>query len=178
MAKAHHTGSACLKAALAYATNAQRPLFVFPCKPGEKKSRLSKQYAADGKNWGMSNNPSTLEKYWKQFPDSGVCIVTGDINGLFVLETDSAAHGKDGEAELKKLIAANGGEWPATLTAITPSGSKHYYFTWPDGDIDIINSDSKLAPGIDIRGTGGMVVAPPSYNPKYNGYYEWISDQK
>jgi Bifunctional DNA primase/polymerase, N-terminal/Primase C terminal 2 (PriCT-2) len=166
----------CLQAALAYASK-NPPLHVFPAKPGEKKSRLSKQYAADGKNWGMSNNPDTIKKNWQKFPneDSNVCIVTGDINGLFVVETDSAAHGKDGEAELKKLIAVNGGEWPETLTARSPSGSVHSYFTWPDGDYTITNSDSKLAPGVDVRGNFGMVVAPPSYVPKYDDRYQWIS---
>jgi len=106
--------------------------------------------------------------------------VTGEINGLFVVETDTAAHGKDGDAELKKLIAANGGEWFSTLTARSPSGSNHYYFTWPEGDnIVIHNSDNKLAPGVDIRGDGGMVVAPPSINPKYglDARYQWISPQ-
>jgi hypothetical protein len=175
--KPHTDTNPCLAAALAYATYKQRPLFVFPAEPGKKKSRVAKQYTADGQNWGLTNNPKTIEQYWRKWPDSNVCIVTGDINGIFVVETDTAAHGKDGEAELKKLIAANGGEWPATLTAKSPSGSKHYFFTWPEDDIDIRNSDSKLAPGIDVRGTGGMVVAVPSYVPKYDARYEWISPE-
>lgn len=169
------TDNPCLAAALAYASNATRPLFIFPAKPGEKKSRLSKQFSADGKNWGMTNNPETIKKYWQQFPDSNVCIVTGDINGLFVVETDTAAHGKDGAAELDRLIKENGNDWPDTLTAESPSGSKHYYFTWPNADVVILNSDSKLAPGVDVRGEGGMVVAPPSFAPKYNDYYKWVS---
>ncbi len=56
----------CLTAALDYATNAQLPLFVFPAKPGDKKSRLSKQYAADGKNWGMTNCETTIRKYGRR----------------------------------------------------------------------------------------------------------------
>jgi hypothetical protein len=178
MSRNGHPDNPCLQAALDYATNPQRPLFVFPAKPGEKKSRLSKRFAFDGQNWGLTNSPDTIKKYWQQFPDSNVCIVTGDMNGLFVVETDGAAHGKDGDTELKKLIAANGGEWPDTRKARSPSGSEHFYFTWPDDDdIDIRNSDGKLAPGIDVRGTGGMAVAPPSYVPKYNACYEWINPE-
>ncbi len=121
----------CLPAALVYATNAQRPLFIFPAKPGEKKSRVAKRHSADGQNWGMTNNPETIKNYWRKWPD----------------------------------------------TAKSPSGSKHYYFTWPDTDVTIRNSDSKLAPGVDIRAEGGMVVAPPSYSPKYNDTYQWISPE-
>lgn len=167
----------CLAAALSYATEG---LHVFPAKPGEKKSRLSMQYAEEKQAWGMTRNPDTVRKYWRQFPDSNVCIVTGSINGLFVVETDTAdEHGKDGAAELKKLVVANGYDWPDTKIAESPSGSKHYYFTWPDDDdVVIINSDGKLAPGIDVRAEGGMVVAPPSYAPKHDGRYKWISDPK
>src|SRR5258708_36272940 len=91
----------CLPAALVYATNAQRPLFIFPAKPGEKKSRVAKRHSADGQNWGMTNNPETIKNYWRKWPDSNVCIVTGEINGLFVVETDTkAGHNIDGEASL------------------------------------------------------------------------------
>jgi putative DNA primase/helicase len=183
------TANPCLEAALAYATDSQRQLHVFPAKPGEKKSRLSRQYAGvDGKNWGMSNSPATITKNWKQFPDaSNVCIVTGSINSLFVIETDTKeAHpnlAADGEDSFKKLFADHNEEWPPkTLTAKTPSGGKHYVYNYPDGDVVIINSDgklgSKLIPGVDVRGENGMIVAPPSFNPKYNAYYEWISPKQ
>jgi hypothetical protein len=167
-------GNPCLDWALKYA---DKNYHIFPAKPGEKKSRLSKQYAADGQNWGMTFNAERIKKYWQQFPDSNVCIVTGDINGLFVVETDTAAHGKDGAAELQKLIAANGGEWPDTMTAESPTGSIHYYFAWPEGNVVIRNSTGELGdiktPGVDVRGEGGMVVAPPSVNPKYEASYRW-----
>lgn len=165
----------CLSAAITYARNPQRPLFIFPAKPGEKKSRVAGRHAADGKNWGMTNNLNTIQAYWNKWPDSNVCIVTGEINGIFVVETDTAAHGKDGAAALQGLIETNKGDWPTTLTARSPSGSIHYYFTWPEGNITVLNSDNKLAPGVDVRGEGGMVVAPPSLNPKYNARYEWVS---
>lgn len=52
-------------------------------------------------------------------------------------------------------------ELPETLTAQTQSGGRHMYFT-ADTDRPIRNSASKLAPGVDVRGEGGYVVAPPS----------------
>jgi HK97 family phage portal protein len=59
--------------------------------------------------------------------------------------------------------------------AESPSGSIHRYFAWPAAtDVDIRNSDSTLAPGVDIRANGGMVVAPPTRNEK--GVYRWLND--
>jgi archaellum biogenesis ATPase FlaH len=46
------------------------------------------------------------------------------------------------------------------FSVLTPSGGKHYYFRG-DGHV-IRNSVGKLAPGVDVRGVGGYVVA---YSP-------------
>jgi hypothetical protein len=45
--------------------------------------------------------------------------------------------------------------------ASTPSGGGHLYFRPPPG-VEIRNSAGKLGPGLDVRGVGGYVVAPPS----------------
>jgi putative DNA primase/helicase len=165
----------CLEAALGYAGAG---CYTFPAKPGERKSRLSRRTIADGKNWGMTNNPDTIRKYWNKWSDSNVCIVTGEISKLFVVEVDTKdGHNllEDGQVVLDRLIAEHGGEWPDTRICESPSGSKHYYFVWPEGQsITIRNSASKLGPGIDVRGDGGMVLAPPSIKPG-GGYYRWIS---
>lgn len=50
---------------------------------------------------------------------------------------------------------------PATVTVITPSGGRHLWLTGPSG-IDVPNSASRLAPGIDVRGAGGYLVGPGS----------------
>ena len=57
--------------------------------------------------------------------------------------------------------------------AISPSGSVHYYFNWPEG-ASIKNSASKITPGIDVRGDRGIVIAPPSVTAK--GNYSWLND--
>ena len=35
---------------------------------------------------------------------------------------------------------------------------------------------SQLAPGVDIKGDGGMVIAPPSIKPGV-GQYQWLNDK-
>jgi putative DNA primase/helicase len=48
------------------------------------------------------------------------------------------------------------------------------HFKCPDG-VKIKNSTGELAPGVDVRGEGGMVLAPPSVKPGV-GAYEWITE--
>ena len=63
------------------------------------------------------------------------------------------------------------GELPETRKVITGGGGEHWYYTVPEGTV-ITNSHDKLGFGIDIRGTGGYVVLPPS--PHISGrVYEW-----
>jgi putative DNA primase/helicase len=174
----------CLAAALAYATDPDFPIYVFPCPPGEKKSYYSKKFDPDDRRWGATIDPERIKRYWKEKPEANVCIVTGAINGLFVIETDTKeGHPNleiDGEVSLKQLIAANGGEWPDTYRVLSPSGSTHYYFAWPDDDnITIPTRSMPNIPGIDTKGDGGMVVAPPSVRSlDDNRRYEQIGSDK
>ena len=160
-----------LTAALGYA---DRGWWVFPVPFGTKKSHKSAR-RSNGRAWGATRDPMEIERDFKEWPVAGVGIPTGLTNKIFVLETDTVAgHGVDGLASLKALEAEHGG-LPDTLMAESPTGSIHRYFAWPTGpDVDIRNSDSKLAPGVDIRGSGGMVVAPPTRTAK--GQYRWLND--
>lgn len=65
---------------------------------------------------------------------------------------------KDGDPDgcdtLRDLVAEHG-PLPLTRMQMTPSGGAHYYFKMPADGRDIRNSAKKIAPGLDIRGTGG-----------------------
>jgi hypothetical protein len=65
----------------------------------------------------------------------------------------------DGLAGLEALQAEHG-PLPDTLMAESPSGSVHRYYRHPGQYIT--STSSKIAPGVDIKGDGGMVIAPPS----------------
>lgn len=69
---------------------------------------------------------------------------------------------------------------PPTLTARTPSGGAHLYY-YVDGPVQ--NSAGVLGQGVDVRGQGGMVLAPPSYirvggetvrDAQLDLRYEWV----
>jgi hypothetical protein len=158
-----------LQAALAYAS---RGLAIFPVPPGTKKSYKSAAHSG-GRAWGMTRDADEIRRDFAQWPDAGIGIPTGAINGIIVVETDTVAggHAHDGDLALAELEAEHGA-LPDTLQAVSPSGSIHRYFRHPGGGIKIKNSCSEIAPGIDVRGDGGMVVAPPTLRPGV-GRYHW-----
>jgi hypothetical protein len=70
-------------------------------------------------------------------------------------------HGLDGPAALNALAAEQGQTVPDTATLLTPSGGLHLWMTGSPG-LRVGNSVSRLAPGIDIRDSGGYLVGPGS----------------
>lgn len=71
----------------------------------------------------------------------------------------------DGVASLHALAAEHGFAIPHTVTVLTPSGGRHLWLTGPAG-VTVPNSVGRegrgLAPGIDVRGSGGYLVGPGS----------------
>jgi hypothetical protein len=59
--------------------------------------------------------------------------------------------------------------------SMSPSGSIHRFYKHPGRGLKVWNSASKIAPGIDVLGDGGMVIAPPSIKPGV-GQYKWLND--
>jgi hypothetical protein len=158
-----------LAAALTYAEGGWD---VFPAPPGQKKSYKSAKYS-NGAKWGKTRDPGQIRHDFQRWPEANIGIPTGKDNGFWVTEADTLkGHGVDGIASLRVLEEKHG-ELPPTLMAESPSGSLHHYFKWPEG-IEIKNSTSKIAPGIDVRGEGGMVIAPPSV--RGDGEYRWLND--
>ncbi len=156
--------------ALAYSA---RGWHVFPVPPGQKKSYKSAKFSG-GRQWGATTDAEEVRRDFERWPEANVGIVTGPKSGFFVLECDTPeGHDVDGIASLKMVVAKHG-PLPDTLKAESPSGSLHHYFNYPDG-VRITNSASKIAPGIDVRGDGGMVVAPPSVKPGV-GTYKWLNE--
>jgi hypothetical protein len=157
-----------LAAALKYA---ERGWFVFPVPPNTKMSYKSE--GNHGTKWGMTKDAEQIKRDFEQWPDAGVGIPTGAVNKIFVFEIDTKeGHGVDGAESLRKL-EEDKGQLPQTLMAVSPSGSIHYYFNHPGGEIKIKNV-SNVLPGIDVRGDGGMVVAPPTI--RKDGQYRWLND--
>jgi hypothetical protein len=170
----------CLEAALAYAARGWKvfPGYIEIDRRGKphKKSHKSAAHSG-GERWGATRDPEQIRRDFTRWPDSMIGLPTDRDNGFWVLEADTPkGHPKlsemEGIARLQDLIARQS-PLPKTRQAESPSSSQHYYFKHPAGT-PIRNSMSGIASGIDTRGEGGMVFAPPSI--RGDGVYKWISE--
>jgi Bifunctional DNA primase/polymerase, N-terminal/Primase C terminal 1 (PriCT-1) len=129
-----------------------RGRFVFPCR--------GKQPLTENGLLDATTDSARIEGWWRRWPEAGVAIRTGRESNLVVLDVD----GDDGAESLRRLECERD-ELPRTASVKTPSGGEHFYFRHPGGEIR--NSAGKLGPGLDVRGDGGYVVAPPTpgYEP-------------
>ncbi|MFG1963668.1 bifunctional DNA primase/polymerase [Nonomuraea sp. NPDC049028] len=159
-----------LKAALVYA-HVWR-LAIFPlhdmadgtCSCGEECGRGGKHPRIAGWQKEATTSERKIRRWWDHWPNANIGIPTGDANGLFVLDADN----QEGLDELVSLI----GELPAPTT-VSARGLPHYWFRFPEG-ADMTNRRGRLPLGIDVRGNGGYVVAPPSVS--HRGEYRWSTD--
>ncbi len=132
-------------------------LWAFPlaCRDGRKMPLVP---------WrDLQTHPPTadeLEEWRDRFPDAGAAIPTGPATNIFVVDADST--------EAIEWLELRG--MPATVQVRTRKG-RHYYFRYPL-TIRVGNSASALAPGVDIRGAGGMVVAAGTRNGNFQYRYE------
>ena len=86
---------------------------------------------------------------------------------MVVLDVDGVA----GRASLQVLEKRHGA-LPTTLTARSgrPDGGEHRYFSYAADDIR--NSTGRVGIGLDVRGTGGYIIAPPSIHES-GAPYAW-----
>ncbi len=123
-----------------------------PIKEGSKQTALARLAP-------YLERPATAEEL-RSWSWSGVGIVTGRLSGVLVLDVD----GPEGEAELRRH------GHPVTPMVRTAGGGLHLYFRHPEHHV---KTGIRVAPGLDVKASGGYVVAPPSVGA--NGEpYEWI----
>ncbi len=124
---------------------------VFPCVPGEKAPIVASGFQR------ATTDLRRVQGWWRWQPDANIGIPTGSASGLVVIDVD--VHGVDGYAAYAR--AARAGLIPAPLaTVTTPSGGQHAYF--PADPARGQRSWAVGKAGVDCRGDGGYVIAPPS----------------
>jgi hypothetical protein len=135
---------------------------VFPLRPGSKEPATAHGFR------DASRDPKVIRDWWDRNPDYGVGVATG--HGLAVLDVDTVeGHGTDGPAVLVTLEKEHGA-LPPTVEVRTPSGGRHLWFETLASLR--VRSRQGLAPGLDLKASGGYVVAPPTH---FNGAeYEWV----
>lgn len=158
--------SAAGQAALEYA---ERGWHVFPAPPGTKQS-YKKAADYDGRKWGGTTDHDEIRDDFLRWPKANVGIRTGPESGFFVIDLDVKS-GADGVQWLREKIEEHG-DWPDTIEALTPSGGWHVYFRYPDR-FDPKTCEGLIAPGVDVRGHGGIVLGVPSVKPGAAQSYRW-----
>lgn len=112
-------------------------------------------------------DPKAIRAWWSLLPQANVAVRTGSVSSLVVLDVD----GKEGQASLLALTQTHGPLRAAW--AKTGSGGWHGCMAYPGSAI--ANSAGKLGLGLDVRGDGGYVIAPPSLHVS-GQRYAWRRD--
>jgi len=118
---------------------------------------------------GATLNERIVRELWRRNPGAMIGVPTGAPIGAWVLDIDPKHGGPDTLAALE----AEHGALPATLTAETTSGGRHYFFKHKAG----VRNRGALGAGIDVRGDGGYVIAAGSV-PAVGQPYRWLVDME
>jgi putative DNA primase/helicase len=102
-----------------------------------------------------SKDQKTIER-WFSNTTYNIGIATGAVSGIVALDIDPRHDGHETLAALEDRH----GTLPLTWRFLTGGGGEHILFRHPGGKI--ANSAGALGTGIDVRGDGGYIVAPPS----------------
>ena len=123
---------------------------VFPVEKNKKTPLIN------GWQKNATTDAEKIKKWWGLRQEENVAIHTASANGkhLLVIDVDTK---NDGDKAWEELC--NQHELPDTRIHSTPSGGQHVFFYSPEPQK---SSVGKIAKGIDARGVGGYVVAPPS----------------
>ena len=108
-----------------------------------------------------STDEAQVIEWWTTHPFANIGIPTGEASEFLVVDCDPR-HG--GPAERGELIQQFG-PIPDTAEVITGGGGRHFYFRYGGGAVP-----KNLAEGIDLKGDGGYVVAPPSMHASGKRY--------
>jgi putative DNA primase/helicase len=104
--------------------------------------------------------------------DYGVGIATGPESDLLVFDVDP----RNGGLETLKAIFTEEHPFPRTPVVATGGDGCHLYFRFPNS---VEKFPSEIGPGVELKATGGGVVAPPSLHASGERYawQEWENKQ-
>jgi P4 family phage/plasmid primase-like protien len=123
-------------------------------------------------NFPLGWTSFTLENNYIDEGKNGLAILTGEKNGIIVIDIDNMDHWKD-------LLKKNNQTDPDTASVISGSGGKHFYFKYNKELEKITSKDHCFGKDydIDIKTNGGCVICPPTNyfnnNLKKEVEYKW-----
>lgn len=135
---------------------------VFPLQPGTK-------LPFPGWRWKQLavSDPATVRAWWSQWPQANIGLALGEPSGVDALDVDVKG-GRDGWRSYQAITQ----ERYLGPVQQTPSGGRHLLFAHTPGLINFTHR-GELG-GLDMRTTGGYIVAAPSRTQA--GAYRWAQD--
>lgn len=122
------------------------------------------------KDWPLqaTADRATIRAWWRRWPRANVGIATGQTSGFVVLDVD--VH--HGALDILEALQAAQEPLPDGPLSLTGSGGFHRLFRAPAHPTPNPVGEAGLGAGLDVRGDGGQIVAPPSWH--YSGRrYLW-----
>ena len=91
-----------------------------------------------------------ITRWWTDYPDANIGIITGKISGITVIDADTYKPG-----------AVDPAIFPDTFTVKTGQGGLQFYYQYEEG-FTISAGGYPNLPCVDLRSDGGYVLCPPS----------------
>lgn len=146
-----------MDAALVYA---ELGIPVFPLQPGSKEPYRGTRGVLDA-----NTDLERIERFWSGRPDSNIGIATGHAYSVLDVDCKKDAPGW----QSAHMLNQHGLLRDSFAQASTPSGGGHLCFA---ANSEGNHTAGRAGHGLDFRGVGGYVVAPPSVLAE--GKYEWV----
>ena len=131
---------------LSHALDLARRVPVFPCGTSKRPACPRGFHAA-------VRDQEAVKDLWRRYPGTLIGVPTGPASGIDVLDNDPRNGGD-------VWMEQNRDALPPTRIHQTRSGGQHLLFRHAPG---VRNSESKIAPGIDVRGEGGYIIWWPGF---------------
>jgi hypothetical protein len=143
------------------AMHAPQPGGGCTCRAGSACTEAGKHPRLAGWTRLASTDPATIRSWWRRWPDANLGLATG--RRFDVLDLD----GVQGVEALRAILSIAPWEHPGPV-ARSGAGGWHLLYA-PTG----LGNRVGLLAGVDWRGQGGLVVAPPSRHAS-GGCYHWV----
>jgi Bifunctional DNA primase/polymerase, N-terminal len=141
---------------------AEAGIAIFPCRADNKRPLIK---------WraGSTCDHDQVIAWWRRWP---LALVGLDLDkcGLVVFDCDRHEGCADGVANFVELVRQHDADLSAVPVVRTPSNGLHLYFRQPPGE-PLGNREGDLPDGINVRGRGGLTIAPGCSRPDSQGYF-------
>ena len=138
---------------------------VFPLVPGDKIPFPRSNGFKDA-----TTDPDVVRRWWTKAPDCNIGVATGHIFDALDIDFVSKTGVATGAAEHWPHLRDSGSLPDVHGMTVTPRGGMHVLVA-PSGGGNLAG----FRPGLDYRGLGGYIVAPPSRRADGARYMWWVA---